>query len=458
MLLAAGPAAAQMDASAPLPVFAPVVREEVTVPSFLAPNEAVASDWRLEWLTEPIPDVTLGVERNSLQWARVDGVLRLPRGRVVVEAAGVSAGTVRAAGFVQPLTPTSGGGRGADLHTARVLVPFVGGEGNPIDIAVVRDGVERTGRAVLRFAPRTEEPRGERIYVDTTCSPFAVRLEAAGPAGGQWIYVGCRATMAMGESHRTSSLELVLFWDGVGQVIAVDGVEIDAGGDSIWNLRASSAPGRIELAAGERRVTLHYAVSSWPRKASMGIGVGPYVDTFEGTGNDRETVEPLVTLYGSYALSPWSRLVLFNATPIRRDTYSDTGFYLQKRTSETLDRRVVANVFLGGHYLVFTAVDPFDGEKKLHRRFGAPQGVEFLVRDVPGPGFNVIAGGLTNPGFGGTAYYNLWLRWGNPYMFVEVNYIAWQEVIVNPKDDEDLHDVELRSIGISVGFPLLKFL
>ena len=65
---------------------------------------------------------------------------------------------------------------------------------------------------------------------------------------------------------------------------------------------------------------------------------------------------------------------------------------------------------------------------------------------------------LSNPGVGGTAYYNAWLRWGNPAIFVELNYIGWQELIPNPKDEKDVRSVELRSIGISVGFPLFKFL
>jgi len=459
LLLVAAPAAAQMDASAPLAPLPAVVREDPSVPGFLAPNDARAEDYRVEWLGAPIPDVELDIEKGSLQWARVDGVLRLPRGRLAVVAKNVTGGTVTSAGFVQVLSDGA----------AKMLIPLVSGEGNPIEIGVMRDGAPLRGRVIVKYAPR--KAAGDRIYVDTTCSGFSVRAEeekagrseAEGPGNpiDEWIYVGCRNTTALSTEHRTNSLEIVLFWDNVGRTITVNGVPTDSGGDSIWNLRASSSPGFLELAAGDHKVTLRYSLANFPRKAFLGMGIGPYFDTFVGTGNDtRETLEPVITLYGSYAISPWSRLVLFNATPMRADTYSDTGFYLQKRTSEALDRRVVANVFLGGHFIAFTAEDPFDPQKKkqIFYRTSAPQGVEFTVRDAPRPGYNVVVGGLTNPGIGGTAYYNLWLRWGNPAIFVEINYIGWQELIPNPEDDEDTREVELRSIGVSVGFPIFKFL
>lgn len=469
-LLLATAAQAQVGQHPPLPTLPPIVREEPAVPRFLVPNDNQAEDYQIDWLGEPIPDVTLSIEPNSLQWVRADGVLRLPRGRVVVKAKSIEGGTVRAAGFVQTLSrvgeeATVMGGEsppGEADGSARMLVPLLSGDGNPIDVTVLRGGVEISGTAVIRFAPREPHPvPGGRIYVDTTCSPYNVRYETSGGRDDELVYIGCRNVTALAQSHRTSSLEIVVFWDNVGRSISVDGVVTDSGGDNVWNMRASSSPGFIELFAGDHRIALRYAVSPHPRKASLGIGIGPYWDTFRGTGpEDRETVEPLVTLYGSYAISPWSRIVLFNATPLREDTYSDTGFYLQKRTSDTLDRRVSANVFLGGHVLFFTADDPFDDRegKTIIRRFGAPQGAEFLVRDVGFTGWNVIAGGLTDLGLGTSAYYNLWLRWGNAYVFLELNYIAWREQIVNPDDEEDVHKVGLESIGFSVGFPLIKFL
>lgn len=485
----AAPAAAQMDASSALPALQPIVREEIPVPGFLAPNDAKAEDYRVEWIGPAIPGVELEIESGSLQWVRVDGVIRVPRARLEVRAKGIEGGTVSAAGFTQtlargadepdygatpvpsptpledgtiPPTPTP-----APVNTTdgkgRILMPLVSGGGNPIDVTVMRGGKEVKGKAAVRFAPR--KAGGQRIHVDTTCSGFAVRVEEAKSGDDdEWMYVGCRNVTARSTEHRTSSLEIVVFWDNVGQVILVDGVEQDAGGDSIWNLRASSTPGFVALQAGDHKVTIRYALSSWPHKGNLGIGIGPYFDTFQGTGNDdRETFEPVVTVYGSYALSPFSRLVMFNATPMRADTYSDTGFYLQKRTSEALDRRVVGNVFLGGHFLAFTAEDPFadpgDRDKKrIFFRFGAPQGVEFTVRDVGGQGRNVVAGILSNAAIGGTAYYNGWLRYGNAGAFVELNYIQWKELIANPEDEEDTRDVVLRSIGISFGFPLFKFL
>ena len=446
--------AATGDAGAPLPAFPPIVREDPPVPSFLAPNRNSTDDYTVEWMGAPIPDVKISIEENSLQWARVDGVLRIPRGRVFVEAANVESGVVRAAGFTQPMSVDDD-----KAGNTKMLVPFVSGEMNPIEVHVVRGGMQLSGKMQLKFSPKVATPVvGERIYIDTTCSTYGVRFETAGGRDDEMMYVGCRFATAKSTHHRTSSLEIVVFWDNVGQEILVDGARTLSGGDSIWNLRVSSNPGQVKLTAGTHEVTLRYAVAEYPHKGSLGIGVGPYYDTFEGVGAklDRETVEPVVTVYGSFAISPLSRITLFNATPVRADTYSDTGFYLQRRTSESLDRRVFGTVFLGGHFLAFQAED-FEGKKVFNYRFGAPQGVEFTIRDVPVPGFNVVAGGLTNPGIGGTAYYNVWLRWGNRYIFVELNYIGWQEVLLNEETNEE-RNVELRSIGISIGAPVFRFL
>jgi hypothetical protein len=374
-------------------------------------------------------------------------VLRLPRGRILVVASDAEAATVSAAGSTQGLARDASG-----ALSARMLVPLVSGDANPVTVRVTRDGSPLEGELRIRFRPRGGEQAG-RVFVDTTCSAWGVRAESSGSASDEWMYVGCRVDEAESEGHRTSSLEIVVFWDGVGATIDVDGIATPSRGASVWSIRASSSPGSVSLRAGDHSVMLHYGVPAEPRHGFVGLGIGPYYDSFRDSGIDTQRVqrvEPLATAYGSFGLSPTSRLVAFNATPMRKGAYSDTGLYLQRKTSETLDRRVVFSVFLGAHLLYFQA------RGKPFFRPSAPQGVEVMVRDAGPRGKNLTLGGLVNPGIGGRSYYNGWLRWGSARLFLELNYIGWNERAIDPSTAGDT--IDLKSFGVSLGGQLFRFL
>lgn len=444
------PVAAPPAILAPAPALVEVVRGE-PVNVLLAPRELAPEDFVVEWAdpSAAIPEVELGLEPGSLQWVRVQEVMRLPRARLRVRAPGIGAGQVTSAGFTQPLAP-SRDNDGAGV--AEVLVALVSGSANPIRVVVERQGERLEAEARLRYVPRPRASRSPRVFVDTTCSAFGVKvLPEAGAIDDRWAYVGCKMDAARSQGSLTSSLEIFVFWDSVGEVIDVDGVETRSSGASIWRLRASYRPGAIVLRARgqERGMKVHYAIPERPHKGSLGVGVGPYVDLYDVNGNEKFFVEPLVTFYGSYQVSPSSRLVAFNATPLRKESYTDTGFYLVRRTSETLDRRVTFNVFLGAHLLFYET----DG--RIRSDFSAPQGLEVLFRDAGEPGYNFLLGALINPGIGDRSYYNAWLRWGNAKAFVELNYLGWSQTYVVQGLERE---VTLRSFGVSVGFPLIRFL
>lgn len=432
------------------PILADVTREQ-PVFFLLEPGELRSSDYAVEWSGDPVPGVQASIEPGSLQWVRAggdQGVLRLPRARILVVASDAEAATVSAAGSTQALARDESG-----ALSARMLVPLVSGDANPVTVRLTRSGAAAEGELRIRFRPRGPGAAAGRIFVDTTCSAWGVRAESSGSASDEWMYVGCRVDEAESEGHRTSSLELVVFWDGVGGTIGIDGVDTPSGGASVWSIRASSSPGSVSLRAGDHAVTLQYRVPSQPRHGFVGLGLGPYYDSFRDSGIDTQRahrVEPLATAYGSFVLSPTSRLVAFNATPMRKGAYSDTGLYLQRKTSETLDRRVVFNVFLGAHLLYFQA------RGKPFFRPSAPQGVEVMVRDVGPRGRNLTLGGLVNPGIGGRSYYNGWLRWGSSRLFLELNYIGWNERAIDPSTAGDT--IDLKSFGLSLGGQLFRFL
>ncbi len=438
--------AAAADAAGPL--LAEIVGVEPAAPNFLEPAAIALGDFSLEWVGEPVADVRVSLEPESLQWVRVDDVLRFPRARFLVEAEGIEAGQVAAAGFETPLHAAGPRWRAA------ILVPLLAGERNPIEVVVRRGGTETAG--VVRIRYRSPRDGGGPALVDTTCSSYGVRLEPVSLPVDSWIYVGCRMVTASAIDHRTSSLELRVFWEGVGDAVRVDGIETSSGGDGVWDLRLSAAPGRVDIAVdradgGVGGGTIHYRVPERPTKAFLGLGVGPYYNVFDGAGRDDRAIAPVVTVYASYAISNLSRLVAFNATPLQlrgdaRYTYSDTGLYLQRRTSDALDRRLSGNVFLGAHAVVF------ESRGMPTVRISAPQGAEFKVRDLGRVGCDLLVGGLINPGIGGRAYYNGWIRWGGARLFVEVNYIGWRETSAEGEE------IDLRSVGLSIGGPLLRFL
>lgn len=410
---------------------------------FSKPADFTVEDFTLEWVGDPVPGVTATLEKKSLEWVRVDkghGFLDVPRARIAFDVHGASSGQVRNSGFSTPLAA-----RGENALAAAVTVPMLSGPRNPITVTILRGGAPVSGILQLRFTPRPATRSKGRVYRDVTCSGYGLTVESTNIRDDEWAYVGCNLVIVASAEHRTSFLELFVLWDGVGDTVEIGGVPTPPVSDSLWVVQALPETGQVTLASGEHTMVLRYHAPTYPHRLSVGAGIGAYYDSYELPPQFKSFrgVEPLFTGYASWTLSPSSRLAAFDATPIREAGYTDVGFYLQQKSTELLDRRAVLTVFLGGHMLIFK----YKGEMQF--RPSAPQGGELLLRDVFEYGSNLTIGGLINPGLAGKYYFNGYLRWGSPRLFVEFNYIAWRE-----HDPDNGDPIDLRSAGISIGGPL----
>jgi hypothetical protein len=441
MLALAEPASAYVTALPPSLV--PDILSE-TVPTAFAPFELSTADFGVEWVGPAPEGVSLELLPGTLQWVRVADVLALPRARLRARAAKAEEGRVSNGGFSQPLALSQG-----EL-VAELPVALLSGEHNPIEIVFKREGREVAGHALLRFKPRPELP-ADRVYFDPSCSRFGMTAEGAAQSARArgWAYVGCRMAEVLTPGHRTTSLEAWVVWDGVGQKILVGGVPTPSSSASVWPLRLRAEPGRVQLAlpGGGDEMVLRYSTPDRYHRGSIGLGIGPYWDKFEGAGESLSTPAPVLTVYGSYFITEASRLVVFDATTLDAHLTTDLGLYLNTEYARVLDRRIVVNLLLGVHAIGFVS----HGSYRVI--LGAPQGLEAHIVDFLGKGRNLSSGLFFYPKINGKSYTNVWLRWGSARFFGEVNYISWDEEL----DNQAFHS---ESAGVSFGFavPFLRFL
>ena len=413
---------------------------EEGAPGAGAPSDLSPRDFEVRWVGEPLPGVTVTLEAGRLQWLRVGGVVKVPRSRLVVTAEGAGGGTVLYAERLHPLVAHPGG------HRAAIPVLLLGGEAHAVELRVRRGEETRVGRVELAFAPR--DGAGPGLRVDRSCSPYALEVKGA-PLTGAWGYVGCRLQTLEGAEERTTSLELALLLDGAGGQVQLGGVETPATSPSLWVLRLPPGVGALTVGLpGGASVRLEYKAPVFPRRAFVGVGVGPYAYSYRAPGIRETTGSPVVTLYGSYGLSQRARLVSFALLAPAEHPVGDLGLYLRRESFSLFDQRAQIAVFLGGHLGVF------EHAGKLQPRLGLPQGAEFIWNDVGVRGAQVLGGGLLFPGKERT-YYNLWLRWGRAGGFLELNFLLLREPL--GKDGAEGH-VTMRTFGLAAGVPLATFL
>lgn len=435
-----GPSAAAVVTPMPDTLTKEVLSETVPTAGLFPPGHLEAPDFRVEWVGVPLDGVRFKLGEDSLQWVRVADVMVLPRGRILLEADGIDAGQVSNAGFTQSFARAPG-----QSAVAEMPIALISGNLNAVDVRLVRGGKVLTGHLALRFAPRDPQKLGQRIFTDTSCSPYfteVLRQETTPPT--DWLYLGCRFSYSSGDQHATGSLEVWAFWDGVSQVIKIDGVATDAGAVSLWALRLRAQPGQVDLESPyHHRVRLRYRIPETLHRASLGLGIGPYSYFFQAPDTVSRTVAPVLTVYGSYFLMESTRFVMFDATAFNHNFFSDVGVYISNESLKVFDRRLTFSVMLGGHAIAF----PSGGA--THFVIGAPQGAELMFRDFLEAGKNLSFGSFVYPPIDDKAYYNVWLRWGSPAFFGEFNYIGWGEKIAEQK-------ITSRSLGVSVGFPIAR--
>ena len=145
------------------------------------------------------------------------------------------------------------------------------------------------------------------------------------------------------------------------------------------------------------------------------------------------------------ALLEGGRLLL-DATAIHRRGYADNGLYLWIEQARMVDDRLSFNLLLGANLLVYSHDD------KAEWRISAPQGFELVYRDIFGRNRSAMLGAFLYPDLFDRSYYNVWLRWGSPQIFGELNYIHWKEPHGGGVATSS------TSIGISFGMPIARFL
>lgn len=408
------------------------------------PPKISEKDYQIAWNGKPLEGVEAAIVPESIQWVRTQEVLVLARARLHVKVKGSAAGVIRNAGASQIFDQQK------DWAHAEIPVALISGVPTEITLRRAGETVETKGSFSLKF--HSSKPAEDRVHIDASCSPYQVRADSIALTSNSWAFVGCRLVYTEGTEHLIPSLEMFVYWDGVGQSVLLNGVAVPSTLPGVWPLRLRSEPGFAKLensANGEKQaLLLSYRLRPELHLGSFGLGIGPYNYRYS-TATGKENVNSaaaVLTLYGSVFFNHYMRSVLFSILPIHSKIFNDTGIYLMIEQARILDNRMSINFLLGGHGILF----PYDGANYF--RFSFPQGIEVVFRDLPFRRNNLMFGAFAYPFAGERSYYNIWVRWGMGPYFGEVNYIKWDEIVRSGT----LVGAEMW--GLSFGMPLMEFL
>lgn len=369
-------------------------------------------------------DFVAEIVPGSVEWVRV-GALTLPRVKVRLRAEGLSqtaslkgvtqipfgVGTVDVFGTTRELQPGAN-----DL-----LVPVL----SHSDAAVT---LTRAEGSVSRFWIRIDR-RFERA-IDPTCNSGRPAFENL-PATG-FLSMGCRTVLTR-EGDRTVPL-----------VEVETASSLAASGGALSKHWLSTGNRSFHLAgagsSGAPGVSLSVPARADP--LAFGLGIGPYrYDVDDGSSRERKWIA-LPTLYGAYTFRENLRLVTFGALAIHKRWNVDYGLYLWIEQFRGIDDRISLNLLIGARALVFRS------ERATYSRFSVPQGLELVWREFLSRGHSLTLGAFLYPSTDTRAYTNLWLRFGRPGLFGEVNYIHWYEALSRG------NAFRTNALGLSVGFPI----
>jgi hypothetical protein len=412
-------------------------------PFVIAPFPLKEEEFSLHWKGEPLEGVNFQLAQGSLEWVRVADDYVLPRGILKIDAERLESGIVRSGGRVQAFPLVS------EEQKSSISVPLVllKGESSAIEVSLLRNGILETGFLEISFSPKKTDSKTSYFHSDLSCSPYVLRVEELRPLESEWAHIACRLVSLKHGSTSQAYLELSVLWSQNEETLEFNGIAAPSASEHVWNYRLAADSGTVELASKSSSVRIHYAIPKKTNRAFLGLGVGPYQYTYKGgKGGDVETIAPLLTFYASYTFSQKFRIVAFDALPLHRSFFNDLGVYLWKEQFRAFDQRLSMNLLLGAHLVVF------QGPKNIRVELSAPQGVEFIYRDFINKRFNLGIGGFYYPLVQGRTYYNFWVRWGRGAHFLEVNYISWREPVSSQ------NRVFSESLGLTVGFPLIRFL
>ena len=431
-----------------------------TVPFTFSPNHFAAEDFSV--VGPPVSGVRARLGRESFEWVRVSEVFLLPRGRFLIElgpeVGAFESARIRNFGTIQPLAQDQDG-----YWRGEIPVALLSEKSNTIHLDLRTNQNEvRTLDFRIKFTPR-DNVKGERVLVDPSCSPADVQLKVQHLREDQFVYVGCRSVVSQGDEHPISTLETFLYWEGVqAQRVSVDRFGTEPKVPQVWAFRLQSAPGILHFSekndpvgssnpadGGASAFNLTYRIPKRLRFGSLGVGLGPYAYTYDAPGVAANTYVPLLTFYMSYFYSETLRIAAFNATAPHAAGFSDTGFYVVTEQFNVFDHRYFMRVLLGLNGVAYRA------NGATYFSFGGPQGFELTITDFAGKRRNLALGAFIYPLINRRSYNNIWLRWGSPAVFGELNFINWQYPLGDNESDGRAY---MRSLGISIGFPLTRFL
>jgi len=382
-------------------------------------------------------EMRVAVERGSVGFVRVTPHVVVPRGVANVEVPGALGGVVEHAGTTQPLTHRAG------AAAAEIPVALLSDGAEPLIVRALFASGERRARFKVRFAPRAQH--AGLVMQDSSCSPWGIKVLSGSLPKDSFLHLGCRLIRTARDNDMGATLEIYALWDNAGRDVSLSGVRLSRTRGSLYVLRLSSTPGHLTLEARGHALTLSYFVPSSLPAAFLGAGVGPYHYLLRDGRLQADVVIPLVTVYGGYTFTPDVRIVYFNATALHRRGYADNGLYLWLEQARMVDERLSFNLLLGANALVYSHRD------RVEWRLTAPQGFELVYRDLFMRNRSGMLGAFLYPDLFDRSYYNVWLRWGSPELFGELNYIHW-------KQPHGSGVTSSTSFGISFGMPIARFL
>lgn len=418
-----------------------------TSPLAWALDDMRLEDFEVKWVKNTIPGASAKFVLESMEWVRVYDLFVIPRARLGIKIPGIQQGTVSYFNKNQVFAPTS------SESSSEIPVALFSSQLNRIRVVVQRNGKIIEDELVIKFLPKTSKQPVTRNYIDSSCSPYKIDVklkESKTPRQeSSWSYTTCRMVYTHASIGRVPNLEIFVLWDQNSQDILLNGIPTHANSDSIWAFSNRTKPGHFVLESrNQGTLQFSYRVNETLNLAFLGIGIGPYHYEFDAQNLNTSAWVPLVTLYGSYFISDSIRFTGFNATAINKNYFSDTGFYVNTESFRIFDRRVSLSLMLGAHVILFKTKDGNEW------KWGIPQGVEIIFKDFFKRGYNGSTGAFILPRINGKSYTNAWIRWGNPSLFGEFNYISWEE----PLEKSIGNRAFSKSIGICIGFPIARFL
>lgn len=377
---------------------------------------------------------------GSAQWSRIRERIVLPRARIRIEIPGVEGAQIEVQSRLIPLRRSLSGS-----FVGEAVVPLISGTPSRILVRVRKNGVDSESAVNLERIPiRTDE-----FGIDPSCSPWGLELSAREnpkkEKNGGVIIADCRMIRGESAEGMVAVLDVLLFVDGSGDSIRVNGVHSKAEAPSLFRLRLSSQaqPFVLETASGES-YSLGTKIPPRLNRGFFGMGIGPYHYKLSAPDTEVDTTAGILTLYGSYQIGETVRLTAFNATSLHRNFFSDTGLYVKTNSVRIFDQRISGYLMLGAN------VVGYKYRGSTHFNFGAPQGFEATYHDFLSLNRTLTAGGFIYPPIDGKSYYNAWLRYGSPGFFLEMNYLS-----IRTQFESD--SVSTRSVGVSIGFPIARF-